>query len=148
MRIIDYTKKGNIVRFYLGEKTKEHGWTNADYFGDQPVPEWLKYSEQYYGDDWDDRPYEHNAGKVYDEFIKGHKDLAFGFDDLVLEPCDSYVCNSIWCKDDMKDRAIPCIIVVPKEVRQDSWEDAFDYWVNKDDARIKKFYFGDEMEKE
>ena len=39
--IIDFERKGNVVRFYLG-----------------------KNGEQW-GDDWDDAPYEHNAGKVY-----------------------------------------------------------------------------------
>lgn len=78
MKIIDFERKGNLVRFYLG---------------DDDLVEW-------YGDDWDDTPYEHNAERVYDEYIKGYCDMMFPFDDLVLEPC-SGTCDSGWCKDDM-----------------------------------------------
>ena len=31
MKIIDFEKKGNVVRFYLGEKTEDWGWTRSDY---------------------------------------------------------------------------------------------------------------------
>ena len=120
MQIIDFEKKGNVVRFYLGDATAH-----------------------YWGDDWNDRPYEHNAGQVYEEFIKGYKDIAFDFDDLVLEPCNGKW-NSSWSKEDMQKRKIPCIIVVSKEVHEDSWNDSFDSWVGA--AGIKKYYFGDEME--
>ena len=47
MKIIDFDKKGNVVRFYLGKDDLNDYW----------------------GDDWNDVPYEHNAGTVYDEFI-------------------------------------------------------------------------------
>ena len=143
MKIIDFEKKGNVVRFYLGEKTEDWGWTRSDYTINCKTPDWLKPSDSYYGDDWDDRPYEHNAGQVYAEFIKGYKDIAFNFDDLVLEPCCGTY-NSSWCKDDMVARKVPCIIVVPKEVYKDSWDDSFDIWVGADG--IKKYYFGDEVE--
>lgn len=146
MKIIDFKKKGNIVRFYLGEKTEDWGWTRSDYTRkDGSTPDWLRPSDTYYGDDWNDRPYEHNAGYVYEEFIKGYKDIAFDFDDLVLEPCEgAWHGNSRWCKYDMVDRKVPCIIIIPKEVHQDSWDTAFDTWVGAEG--IKKYYFGDEME--
>jgi hypothetical protein len=118
MQIIDFKRKGNVVRFYLGDATVH-----------------------YWGDDWNDRPYEHNAGQVYEEFIKGYKDVAFDFDDLVLEPCCGTY-NSRWSKEDMVARRVPCIIAVPKEVHQDSWDDAFDAWAGADG--IKKYYFGDD----
>ena len=144
MQIIDFKRKGNVVRFYLGEKTPDWGWTRPDYTrSDGTTPDWLKPSDRYYGDDWDDRPYEHNAGQVYEEFIKGYKDIAFDFDDLVLEPCDGEW-NSSWCKDDMVARKVPCIIAVPKEIHQDSWDDSFASWAGCDG--IKKFYFGDILE--
>ena len=143
MKIIDFEKKGNVVRFYLGEKTEDWGWTNPDYLHNGKKPDWLKPCESPYGDDWNDHPYEHNAGTVYGEFIKGHKDIAFDFDDLVLEPCDGEW-NSPWCKDDMTARNVPCIIVVPKEVVGESWNTDFRYWVANDN--IKKYYFGDELE--
>ena len=142
MQIIDFKRKGNVVRFYLGEKTPDWGWTNKDYLRDGKTPDWLKPSDRYYGDDWDDRPYEHNAGQVCEEFIKGYKDIAFDFDDLVLEPCDGEY-NSPWCKDDMVARRVPCIIAIPKEIVGDSWDTSFDRWAGCDG--IKKFYFGDEV---
>ena len=145
MKVIDFERKGNVVRFYLGEKIEDWGWTRSDYKrSDGTTPDWLKPSDKYYGDDWDDRPYEHNAGQVYEEFIKGYKDVAFDFDDLVLEPANgAWNSNSRWSKEDMIARRVPCIIAVPKEVHQDSWDDAFDTWAGADG--VKKFYFGDDL---
>lgn len=114
--IIDFEKKGNIVRFYLGRNAIQTG------------------------DDWDDTPYEHNAGKVYDEFIVGFKDITFPFDSLVLEPCDG-TDNSIWCKDDMKERRVPCIVVLDKEYL--NYNDNFDTIVTH--SKAKRYYFGDEI---
>lgn len=121
MKIIDFERKGNIVRFFLG----------ADDCFD------------YWGDDWEDAPYDYNAGQVYDRYIIGHKDVYFPFDSLVLEP-ESNRYNS-WCtKEDMKKRKIPCIIVVPKEIHEDTWDDSFSQFVGADG--IQRFYFGDPME--
>ena len=151
MKIIDFERKGHVVRFYLGEKTPEWGWTNKDYKRDGETPDWLKPSDTYYGDDWDDAPYEHNAGQVYDEFVKGYKDIAFDFDDFVIEPAQDYgrwSGNTPYSKDDMIDRIVPCIIVVPKELAEKHPydDDSFSFWVGTDDDKIKKYYFGDEME--
>ena len=145
MKIIDFSKKGNVVRFYLGEKTEGWGWTNKDYKDSNgETPDWLKPSDVYYGDDWDDAPYEHNAGSVYGEFVKGHKDVAFGFDDLVLEPCDGEF-NSQFCKDDFAARRTPCVIVVPARLAAERpWSNDYRYWVGN--AEVKKYYYGDEME--
>ena len=105
MKIIDYAVKGNVVRFFLGEDD----------------------CTDYWGDDWNDAPYEHNSGAVYD---------------LVLEPCTGEF-NSIWSKDDMKQRQMPCIVVVPAERAKGSWENSFRYWQGADG--VKRFYFGDSM---
>lgn len=121
MKIIDFERKGNLVRFYLG---------------DDDLVEW-------YGDDWGDTPYEHNAKRVYDEYIKGYCDVMFPFDDLVLEPCCG-TCNSGWCKDDMVEQKVPCIIQVPATVHCDSFDESFDHWVGA--KGVHKFYFGDHME--
>lgn len=118
MKIIDFEKKGQTVRFYLGK--------------DECI--------DYHGDDWDDTPYEHNAGKVYDEYIEDYTDITFPFNYLVLEPCDN-IANSPYCKDDMKMRKVPCIIVVPKE--KVTWHDDFNYYNSMEG--IMRFYFGDEM---
>lgn len=121
MKIIDYVKKGNVVRFLLG----------ADDCYD------------YWGDDWNDAPYDCNAGGVYDEYVSGLADVYFPFDDLVLEPCDGAF-NCWYTKDDMKKRKVPCIIVVPKEVYEDTWDTGFSRFVGADG--VQKFYFGDHME--
>ena len=124
MKIIDFCKKGNVVRFYLGKDDLVEWW----------------------GDDWDDAPYDCNAEEVYDEYVSGHRDIAFAFDDMVLEPCDGTL-NCGWSKEDMIKRRVPCIIVVPKEIEDDGWcERDFAHWVGVDG--IKKYYFGDEMEPE
>lgn len=147
--IIDFERKGNVVRFYLGSKTEKWGWTNPDYKDAAgKTPEWLKPSDTYYGDDWDDAPYEHNAGRAYDEFIKGHADIYIPFDSLVLEPCNNNddIYNHGWCKNDMVARTIPCIIVVDKRAfpDKDEWQvNSFDYWLGCDLPYVKKYYFGD-----
>lgn len=122
MKIIDFCKKGNVVRFYLGRDDLVEWW----------------------GDDWNDAPYDCNAGEVYDEYISGHRDITFPFDDMVLEPCDGNI-NCGWCKEDMIKRRVPCVIVVPQEIADERWwGNDFAHWVGMDG--IKKYYFGDEME--
>ena len=108
MQIIDFEKKGNVVRFYLGDATKP-----------------------YWGDDWADKPYDTNAGRVYGHFIKGYKDIEFPFDDLVLEPCDKSFFSGNVSKEDMVKRTVPCIIVA-----------------TKDGGILQRYYFGDELEPE
>jgi hypothetical protein len=122
-KIIDFERKGNVVRFYLG----------ADDCSD------------YWGDDWNDAPYDCNAGTVYDEYVTGVKDVAFPFDSLVLEPSsESYGASRYFSKEDMKKRVTPCIIVVPKDVHGEKWAYGFDDWIGADN--IKKIYFGDPAE--
>ena len=121
MKIIDFEKHGDVVRFYLG----------ADDCKD------------YWGDDWDDAPYEHNAGPVYDEYIKDYIDYVFPFGDFVLEPCDGEY-NSSYSKDHMKNHAIPCIIYVPKRLTKCLWDGQFNFW--KGSPEVMKFYFDDKLE--
>lgn len=122
-KIIDFERKGNLVRFYLGADD----------------------CDEYWGDDWNDAPYDCNAGEVYDRFVTGFKDVAFPFDSLVLEPSSDWSGSKrYFSKEDMKNRVVPCVIEVPKSVIGDSWEDRFDDWIGADG--IKKFYFGDPEE--
>ena len=124
MKIIDFKREGNTVTFYLG---------------DDP---------DYTGDDWDDVPYEHNAGKVYDEYIKGEKTIEFNYNDLVIEP--SYrEWNSKYSKNDMKARKVPCIIVISRLMMNKLYE--HDYWIDSYKKALKiedakKYYFGDDMD--
>lgn len=160
MKIIDFAKKGNIVRFYLGEWTDEYGWTNPDYrdhyYTDDNPP---KKKEKYWGDDWDDTPYEHNAGSVYEQFVKGYCDIVFPFDTIVEEPADDwhYRGNSPFCKKDFIDRKAPCIIAAdtvitrwlnpPTNLHEYSFMDEVYSILAASSAKcVKKFYFGDELE--
>lgn len=121
MKIIDWDREGNVVRFYLGDDD----------------------CSDYYGDDWDDVPYDCNAGTVYKEYIKGHADIAFPYDVMVLEPCDG-VMNCRFCKDDMVKGKVPCIIAVPASLAKDTYEDSYLYWIGC--KGVKAFYFNDPME--
>ena len=121
MKIVDFKKKGNVVRFYLGK---------------DDLIDW-------YGDDWDDRPYEHNAEEVHDEFISGTIDVFFPFDWEVVDPSDDwhYGGNSPYCKDDFVVRKAPCIIALPPEISDGYWEICYSEQLGNDKAF--KFYFGD-----
>ncbi len=116
MKIIDWECKGNLVRFYLGQ------------------------GEDYWGDDWDDVPYEHNAGRVYGEFIQGHRDICFPFDSAVYEPDYEY-CNSPYSKEDMKNRKCPCVVVIGESKL--GFNDGYNAALASDQSA--KYYFGDEM---
>lgn len=93
MKIIDVGSKGNVLRVYFGEDS---------------------LGKDYYGDDWDDRPYESNAGDVYDEFVSAYIDIYIPFSYSVREACDTFY-NSPFCKDDFK-RGIPYI-----SIYRDDW---------------------------
>lgn len=118
--IIDFETKGNVIRFYLGKNGEQRG------------------------DDWDDRPYECNAGTVYDEFVGDIVDLFVSFDCAVLQPSDGWNTNSRYCKEDMRDRNVPCIIIVPPEVNDSYYVNDFAHWVGSDN--VIKIYFGDTLD--
>ena len=124
MKIIDFYIKGNQVKFYVG----------ADNCKD------------YWGDDWDDRPYEHNAGSVYDDFVLGYFVKNFDFDDIVTEPANgAYYGNSHYSKEDMKNRKVPCVCVLPKEfVEPYTYYDSF-YDIVTNENSIK-YFFGDKVD--
>lgn len=119
MKVIDFEKKGNVVRFYLGADDLTDWW----------------------GDDWDDAPYDCNAGNVYERYVQGSVDIAFPFDAAVLEPCDGSA-NTHWTKRDMRSQKVPCLLVIHPEIAKEEpwnvWQ--FDYWAGSRQA--KHFYFG------
>ena len=123
MKIIDFEKRGNVIRFYCGKD-------NCD---------------DYWGDDWNDRPYEHNAERVYSEYIEEYIDVAVDMDYHVMEPADDwrYNNNTPFSKEDMKKRSVPCIIIVPED---DSYvSEEFNRYAVSDN--VDKIYFGDSIEK-
>lgn len=122
MKIIDWEAKGNVVRYFLG----------ADDL------------ERWYGDDWDDAPYEHNAEQVYDQFVKGYMDVAYPFDTVVLEPRDGCL-NSPWCKDDMVARRVP-IIITNDNVDPYDWSRQEDFQCLCPDTNTHRVYMGDHVD--
>lgn len=88
MKIIDFFRDGNIIRLYYGDDD----------------------CSDYWGDDWDNVPYEHNAGGVYSRYIKGFAEFAFPLDFVITEPRDGYD-NSPYSKESMKNREVPCITI-------------------------------------
>ena len=122
MKIIDYKKYGNVIRFYYGDDDEE----------------------DYYGDDWNDTPYEHNAGTVYDKYIKGYIDIAITPERVALEAKDDWRWggNSPYCKNDMKDRNVPCIVIISAD-NTFGMEDCFTNYASSDNDEVIKIYFGD-----
>lgn len=137
MKMIDWEKKGNVVRFYLGEDN----------------------DTEYWGDDWNDAPYEYNAGPVYREYIHGELTMVFPFDWDVLEPADCESGSSPWTKEDMKERLTPCLLAVPPDRQTDKesgYDSSFDAYVTASwnqkgqpvaapKPGVYAFYFGDPM---
>ena len=121
-KIIDFEVRGNAIRFALG----------ADDCND------------YWGDDWNDRPYEHNAGSVYSEYVIDYATIFIPFDYAVLEPASDwhYNMNSPFCKEDFKNRKAPCVVI---EKYHDGWWDDFCYSTSALNDNAIKFYFEDKM---
>lgn len=120
MQIIDMERRGNVVRFYLGENGKQHG------------------------DDWNDKPYEHNAGRVYKEFVKGYFDMAFAFDICLFEPshCTVKESDSGVCKDDLVARKTPCLVVLAAKDGDMCW--SFSGALENEKAGM--IYYGDTVD--
>jgi len=117
MKIIDFEKKGNVVKFYLG------------------------ISKDFTGDDWNDAPYDCNAERVSSEYILGTMEVMFPYDYSVREPKEPEWERHSWTKDDMKNRKVPCIVA--KRYPEDESEDYFDKVLA--DSESLKVYFGDDV---
>lgn len=122
MKIGDFEKRGNVIRLYFVEDD----------------------CNDYWGDDWDDKPYEHNAGTIYDEFVVGTMDVGFSLEYELIEPADDYRYggNSPFCKEDFKNTKAPFVIVRLDPDRSET--------KNYSDAVVKQdyvfaFHFNDNM---
>ena len=129
MKIIDFELLGNVVKFYLGKDDLQ----------------------RFYGDDWDDAPYDCNAGEVYDEFVSGVREIAFPSSWVLLEPKDDsryYRESCPFCKDDFFARKVPCVIAVKIKDEMFRWqvEGCFSTFAASDNpGDVVKFYIGDKM---
>jgi hypothetical protein len=63
------------------------------------------------GDDWDDAPYEHNAGSPYEPYRDGEtwQILKVAFDGAFTLPCDGYT-NTPWSVTQINDGIVPWLI--------------------------------------
>lgn len=120
LKVVDFLLRGNVMRLFLGEPG---------------VTAW--------GDDWNDVPYEHNAGTVYEEYVTATLDIAFDFDAYVSEPRDGHL-NSPWSKQDMQRHSVPCVAALMLgDGTRDDWryEDDFEKVAKHRDATL--VFFGD-----
>lgn len=123
MKVIDFDTKGNVIKLYYG---------NDD-------------ETEYWGDDWNDKPYEHNAGEVYSRFVTDILEYAFPCDFDVLTPESDwhYHGNSPFSKEDMKNKKCPCIIV--KKLSEAEYWSFNDYssLLGSQEDDVLKIYFND-----
>lgn len=123
--ICDWQTKGNVVRLWCCDQDK--------------------YND-IWGDDWNDHPYEHNAGQVYNKYVDKVIDIYFDFDIVILEAENDYSYSgcSPFSKQDFKEGKAPIFIAY--------WPQENDYWEGneyhlliggKNNDRILKFYMGD-----
>lgn len=119
--IIDCEKKGNVVRFYLGN------------------------DPEYHGDDWNDYSYENNCGLVYDEYILGYKDIAFPFDYSVLEPADGAYSESKYSREEFKKGLVPCIVAINNKDFDGVYSEVNDFSRALGYKKAERYYFGDPM---
>ena len=119
MKILDFECFGNIVKLYLGETV-----------------------DGIYGDDWNDTPYEHNAGTVYDKFYTDTVEIAFPLSTNVYEPCFGYD-NSPYCKNDFLFRKVPFLLFGQLN---DAWKYSdFEYLLDNV-STLNKLYIGDDWD--
>ena len=119
--IIDIARDGNVVRYYLGENGKQ------------------------WGDDWNDAPYEYNAGPVYQEYVRAIVDIAYPWQYSVITPGDSYEVGAECSKKDMMHGYV-AMVICKTDLLMD-WNDDFSSAVALKDKKdeVKHIYFGDHI---
>lgn len=104
--------------------------------------------EDAYGDDWDDSPYEHNAGIVYGRYVDYELVIHLGYDTALLFPCDG-TDNSMWCREDMRDDTVPLFVMLDEKTSAayaKDWRlDEFPYAFAIGLRDAHRFYFGDAL---
>lgn len=120
MKILDLKRKGNVVRFFLGPSDLEEWEGNA----------------------WDIAPYEHNAGSVDSRFVSGIHDVAFSFDDCLIEAGDSGMYSG-YSKQDLRKRIAPILIVVVGVEKTGGISQSFRTLAVSQAPEIRHIYLGD-----
>ena len=122
-----------LIDFY---KNEGNTYSVTLYFGDTEC-------EDYWGDDWNDTPYEHNAGTVYDEFVE-KTEVVRVEDGIIIEPSDTPEAGSRWNKRDFKNRLTPCLLIVPKTVLDKYYKDEFpSYEEAIGNPFVRRIYYND-----
>ena len=122
MKIIDWETKGNVIRFYLGKEDEM----------------------DYYGDDWDDASFLHNAGLVYGNYIEGVAEIYVPFGCVVHNPTDD---RQVITKEDFKDMKYPCLIVTDTHEVLYDLEDYQKYAeMEPEYSHARYFYLNDRLE--
>lgn len=120
LKICDFEKEGNVIRLYL---------TNLD-------------DDDYSGENWNNSPYEHNAGMVSYHGYYPYIEFAFPLNIWVTEPADDYHYqgNSPFCKNDFKARKTPCLII--GDLGED-WHDSYSEQIGN--QNLLRIYFNDKL---
>jgi hypothetical protein len=120
MKILDVDCKGNLVRFHLGESDLKN----------------------WYGDDWNDTPFEHNAGPVYDQFVEKYLCVCFQWDYAIFTPDYGHL-NSHYCRNVFKTGRIPILVAIKDEEGSSNYVSTFEQAIVHPNAEL--FYMGQEM---
>ena len=117
--VIDFETRGNVIRLY---------------YGNDP---------DYWGDDWNDRPYECNAERVYDEYVKAISEFGFDFSSWVLtaESDYRYSYGTPYSKEDFQKRKAPCLVIVSNY--DEYSEPTYSEVIGDDSDNVLKIYYGD-----
>jgi len=112
MKIIDWKASPIAIRLYLAKDDLAYWW----------------------GDDWDDAPWQCNAGPVYDRFVSAHIDIILPEETEVWEPGGITSPSEYISKEDIIKRQLP--IIVGFCGLHDTYEDALR------DKNTLKLYMG------
>lgn len=90
MKIIDIKEYGHLIKLFLGK--------------DDLI--------DYWGDDWDDTPYEHNAEEVYERFVEKTIEIPISTEFAIASPENdyTYIGNSPFSKEDFKN-GVPFLVI-------------------------------------
>ena len=82
----------------------------SDYF----VRIFLTDKDEYWGDDWNDAPYECNCGPVYDEYVRGYIDIVVPLG-LYIEEIKDIAYDQYWSIQDIRENRIPFCVIRAEE---------------------------------
>ena len=117
MFVVDFSTKGNVVLLAFG------------------------HDEDYWGDDFDDASWEHNAGSVDERYVDEYRCYAFPFKFNVCSSKEdwNYRGNSPYSKEDFKNQKAPCLII---HNLRDSWVEPYSKLLGAKSDDVLPIYFG------